>query len=193
MMLKQKIHSKIRLYSQKLQRFTDRAWYPPVVGLLAMLDTFFVVIPTDGLLVSSCMITPRRWFILAVNATIGSTLGGTLLAVLVSYHGLPFILEIYPGIDQSSTWLWCVGFIEKFGLLLVFAVAATPLPQQPAVILASIAQSSIFHIFLVVLFGRFVKYVVMAYISSHAPRLISKLWGVKGELDDAGVTLNQHK
>lgn len=192
-MLKQKFHDKIKYYSKRLQRFTDRKWFPPFVGLLALLDIFFVVIPTDGILISSSMITPRRWPLLAVNAAIGSTLGALVLALLVSQHGLPWILDIYPGLDQSHSWKWSLAFFDKYGLLLVFAIAATPLAQQPAVILAGLAQAPILHIVLVVLFGRLIKYLVMAYISSHAPRLLSKLWGVKGELDDAGVTLDSPK
>lgn len=178
--LKRHIRKKIR----HLQLFADRIWYPPLLGFLAALDNLILVIPNDGLLISSSMLTPRKWLVLAINVTIGSTLGALALIIVVKSQGLPWILEIYPGVDQSQIWLWSLDFFQRYGMLLVFFVALTPIAQQPAVMLASLAQSPTQELCFVIFSGRLIKFIFLAYLASHTPKLISKLWGVQRELKD---------
>lgn len=184
-----KMHEKIQFYVKRLQLYTDRIWYAPFIGLLAALDNLVVVIPTDGILVSSTMLRAKRWVLFAVSISVGSTLGAMALAAVVELKGLPWILEVYPGLDETTSWIWSIQFFEKYGLLLVFFVAATPLMQHPAVILASLANTPLMKLALVILSGRLLKYLIMAYIASHAPRLLKRMWGLSGELEDAGIKI----
>ncbi len=188
-MMLHKLHLKISQYIKIMQQFANRLWYPPLIGFLAALDNFIVIIPNDGILISSSMLTPRRWFVLAFTVAVGSTIGAIGLAALVDVKGLPWILEIYPGLKESQTWLLILGFFEKYGLVVVFLVAITPFAQQPAVILASLAHTPLLQLGIVIFTGRFIKFLIMAYIGSHAPKFLSKLWGIKGDLKDAGVKL----
>lgn len=178
--LKRHIRKKVR----HLQLFADRIWYPPLLGFLAALDNLILVIPNDGLLISSSMLTPRKWFVLAINVTIGSTLGALALIIVVKSQGLPWILEVYPGVDQSQIWLWSLDFFQRYGMLFVFFVALTPIAQQPALMLASLAQSPTQELCFVIFSGRLIKFIFLAYLASHTPKLISKLWGVQRELKD---------
>lgn len=186
----QKIKNRIRELVQILQEYADRLWYPPFIGFLAALDSLVVVIPNDGILISSCMLTPRRWFFLALSVSIGSTLGALTLATIVESHGLPWILNLFPGINESPSWLWTESLFSQYGLLLVFAIAATPLVQQPVIILAGLAQVPLLEFTGAVFIGRFLKFLFMAYLGSHAPRLLGRLWGLKSDLRDAGVKLD---
>jgi membrane protein YqaA with SNARE-associated domain len=188
--ISEKLHAKIRSYVQFLQRYVDRIWYPPLVGILAALDNFVVVIPNDGILISSSMLVPKRWFALATCIAVGSTVGALGLAALVEYEGLPWILQMYPGIDQTQTWTLSMEFFEKYGMLLVFAVAITPFMQQPAVIFAALANTPLLQLAAVIFVGRFIKFLIMAYVGSHTPKLLKKMWGLKDELRDAGVKIN---
>ena len=183
------LHESIKKYVAKLQRFADRFWYPPFIGFLAALDNIVVVIPNDGILISSAMLTPKRWLVLAVCVALGSTVGAMVLASMIELLGLPWILQMYPGVDQSTTWMMTQDFFHQYGLVVVFAVAVTPIMQQPAVILASLANTPLTHLALVIFFGRLVKFMIMAYVGSHAPRLLEKMWGLKGELKDVGVDI----
>ena len=183
------LHTKIREYIKILQHFVDRIWYAPLIGFLAAIDNFIILIPTDGLLISSSMLIPKKWFALALNVAVGSAIGALVLATLVAIYGMPLILEIYPGINETTVWTWTMKFFDSYGLLLVFAMAVTPLVQQPAVILASLSGTPIFKLVAVIFFGRFIKYLIMSYIGSHAPKLLTKMWGLKGELTDVGVKL----
>ncbi len=188
-MISEKLHEKIRSYVKILQRYADRFWYPPFIGFLAALDNLVVIIPNDGILISSSMLMPKRWFILALSVAIGSTVGAITLAALVELQGLPWILELYPGVSETKTWILSMQFFEQYGMLLVFAVAITPFMQQPAVILASLANTPLLELAAVIFVGRFIKFLVMAYLGSHAPRMLGKLWGLKGELKDVGVKI----
>lgn len=187
--MSEKLHARIRGFVETLQRYTDRLWYPPLIGLLAALDNFIIVVPTDGILISSSMLTPKRWIALALSVAVGSTLGALVLAALVELQGLPWILEYYPSVNQTQTWAWSQEFFENYGLILVFAVAVTPVMQQPAVILAGLANTPLVQLAFVIFTGRVIKFLIMAYVGSHAPRLLDKMWGLKGELKDAGVKL----
>lgn len=187
--LAEKFHNRIRKYIKVLQKYADRIWYPPLIGMLAALDNFLIIIPNDGILISSSMLTPRRWFALALNVAIGSTLGALILAAFVETQGLQWILEMYPGINETKSWVWTENFFEKYGMLLVFIVAVTPLMQQPVIILASLAETPLFLLAAIIFSGRFIKFLLMAYIGSHAPRFLSRMWGLKGELNDAGVEI----
>ena len=135
------------------------------------------------------MLTPRRWFTLAFSVAIGSTLGAIILAAFVETQGLEWILEVYPGINETKSWIWTEDFFERYGMLLVFIVAITPLMQQPAIIVASLAETPLFLLAAIIFSGRFIKFLLMAYLGSHAPRFLNKMWGLKGEMNDAGVNI----
>ena len=181
--------NKIRYFVKSLQQYTDRFWYTPLLGLLAALDNIIIIIPNDGLLISSSMFKPRKWFFFALSVSIGSTIGAIALASLVEFQGLPWILDIYPGINETKTWSLSAKFFEQYGLLLIFAVAITPLMQQPAIILASLANTPLVQLAAAIFVGRFIKFLIMAYVGSHAPRLLEKAWGLKDELADAGINI----
>src|SRR5436190_23257154 len=125
-------HARIRKFVHTLQGYSGRFWYPPLIGALAAADNFIVIVPTDGILISSTMLTPRRWLTLSLCVSIGSTIGAMLLAMVVELQGLPWVLELYPGIDQSQVWLWTVQFFDRYGLLVVFVIALSPLMKQPS-------------------------------------------------------------
>jgi membrane protein YqaA with SNARE-associated domain len=185
-----KLRTKIKNAVTWLQGFADRLWYPPFIGLLAALDNLILIIPNDGILISSSMLTPKRWYVLALCVAIGSTIGAVGLAALIEVQGLPWLLDLYPGIDQTATWRMTDEFFHNYGLIVVFVVAVTPVLQQPAVVFASLAGISLYEIATVIFVGRLIKFLVMAYAGSHAPKLLNRMWGVKGELEEVGVDVN---
>ena len=190
--LKQQINKWIFATIQTLQKFTDRIWYSYLIGILAFLDSFLVFIPTDSIMISSVLLKPKKWVNYAFFTSIGSTIGALLLFYIVESYGLPWLLDVYPGLNRGDIWVWSEVFFKKYGLFLVFFVAVTPLFQQPAVILASLAHTPFLVMLAVIFSGRIIKYLTMAYISSHSPRLFSKLWGPPTEFIEAS-SVNQNK
>jgi membrane protein YqaA with SNARE-associated domain len=188
----QKFHDLIQKYVQKLERYADRAWYPILIGILAGLDSIFVVIPTDGILVASSMIVPRRWAIFGTCVAVGSTFGAIVLSVVVETQGLPWILQYYPGIVETKAWIWSDEFFKSYGLIVVFLIGLSPLMQQPIAILAAIAHTPTLPLALTMFSGRILKFLLMGWLASHSPKLLRKLigfMGLKDELKDAGVKI----
>lgn len=177
----------VRSWIRRLQKYARRWWYAPVVSLLAGLDAFVIVVPTDGLLVSAVMLAPRRWIYTAIVVTLGSTLGAVGLAALLEEHGLPLLLSIKPGLDQGALWIWTDQMMDRWGAWALFGVALSPIMQHPAVALAAMAGMPIWEIFGCVFLGRAIKYLVLAYISTHAPRLLGRLWGIQHDLKEVGM------
>lgn len=185
-----KLHAKIKVYVQKLEQYADRIWYPAFIGLLAALDNLIIIIPNDGILIASSMLIPRRWAIFALSVSIGSAIGAIALGLVVAHQGLPWILDFYPGIDKTEVWTWTSKFFGQYGLLLVFAIGASPIMQQPVIILAAMAHTPLINLAAVIFVGRLIKFMVMAFLGSHSPRLLKKFWGLKDELEDAGVKID---
>lgn len=170
-----------------LQLYVSFWWYGPLASFLAGLDNLILVVPIDGVLASSSMLKPKRWFYFASMITIGSCIGGVVLAEIVIQLGPPIIDSLYPNLQGSEWWVLTDRFFDDYGLWVLFAVAATPVPQQPAVILSALAGFSAFKIGIILFIGRFIKYLIIAYVASHFPRLIGRLWGLKGELKEVGL------
>lgn len=173
---------------RRLQRYGRRWWYSPLIAILAFIDHFAIVIPTDGLLVSAVLLNPRRWISTCLIVTAGSSLGALTLAALIEWHGLPLLLKITPGIDQTSVWAWTDWFMDEYGLLAVFGVALSPFMQHPAVALAALAEVPLLKILGVVFLGRIIKYGVVCWVASHTPHLLRRFWGMRDEIQEVAQT-----
>ena len=185
----EKLHTQIQAYALKLEKYADRFWYAPLIGILAILDNIIVVIPNDGILIASAMLIPKRWVLFAFSVAIGSSIGAVVLALLVEHQGGPWVMELFPGIDKSQIWIWTKEFFEKYGLIVVFVVGLSPILQQPVIIIAALASTPLYKLAAVIFLGRLIKYLLMAYLGSHSPRLLKKIWGIESELKDAGVKI----
>lgn len=170
-----------------LQYYIDRVWYLPLLSVLAILDVFLVVLPTDGLTISSSMLKPAKWFYFGLFSAVGSAVGGLILCYIIQSYGIQVVESLFPHIQGSNAWIQTQKFFDQYGLWLLFAIAASPLSQQPVLILAVLAKIHLFEIFLITLLGRSLKFILFAYIGSHTPHLIKKLWGMKDELQEVGI------
>lgn len=170
-----------------LQYYIDRVWYLPLLAILAAVDTFLVIIPSDGIAISSSMLKPSKWFYFGIFSAIGSTIGGVALCYIVQHYGIQAVDSFFPHLQASSIWIHTQKFFDEYGLWLLFAIAATPLSQQPVLILAALARIPLFEILLITLAGRSIKFCLLTYIGSHAPHLLKKLWGEQDELREMGI------
>lgn len=186
-----KLHLIIIRYVQWLEQFADRPWYPLLISVLSVLDNFLIVIPNDGILVASSMLVPKRWFVFALFVSIGSTLGSVLFSLVVEVQGLPWIIEYFPGINQTEFWIWTEKFFNEHGVVIVFVVALLPITQHPALILAGLSHTPLITLIVVIFLGRFLKFQLMAYLGSHSPKLLKRIWGMKDELKDVGMKIGE--
>lgn len=189
-MISEKYHNLIKRNVIRLRRFTNRIWFAPFLLLLAILDVLFVVIPTDGLLISSSMVLKKKWMRFGLSVAIGSAVGALILVQAVDHYGLEKILEFYPGVNETNIWKWTLSFFNDYGLLVVFLIGITPFSQQPVLAIAALSDIAFLPMAAAILISRIIKFSIMAYIASHTPRLLNKLWGVKSEMDDVGIKLD---
>lgn len=183
-MISKRYHRLIHLQIKRLHRHAKKIWYTPLISLLAFADNFLIVIPNDGVLISSSMIVPRKWLQFAIWMAVGSSLGAFSLAWIVEQQGVPLIQNYFPSIEQTYAWKWSEIFFKKYGLLFVFIVGISPLMQHPAIILAALANTPLVYLGIVIFLGRVLKFIFLSYLASHAPKYIYKLWGIKDELQD---------
>lgn len=188
-MISEKLHDFIRKFVKRIQQYADRIWFAPLIGFLSIIDNLIMIIPNDGILISSSMMVPKRWLTFAFSVAIGNTIGALIVTKLASTQGLPWILDLYTGIDQTHMWIWTLKVFEEYGLYLVFAIGLTPFMQQPVLILSGLALTPFYKLLIVIFLSRLIKFTAMAYIGTHAPKLLTKLYGDKTELRDAGIEL----
>ena len=166
----------------QLGKHGNQWWYPPVIGALAFADLFILIIPTDAILISAVMISPKRWLWIGTMVALGSALGAVALTLLLRYEGMPWLLHFYPGIDHTKAWATATHLVDSWGGWGLFGIALSPIPQHAAIAVAAIAGLEIPIIFGTVFLGRTLKYVAFSYLASHAPKLLGKIFGMKTEL-----------
>lgn len=186
--MSRKFHQWLRF----LQKHMDRPWYLPAVALLALLDIFVMIIPTDALLVTAVLFKPKRWWVAATYVALGSALGALILAAAVQWD-LDGLTRLFPSLFQSPSWKGTDAFLEKYGLWALALFAAGPLPYQPAVVLVALSGASLPEAFLATFLGRGGKYYVLGYLASHAPKYLENLWGVKKEMHDLEEAVAEEK
>lgn len=163
----------------------NQAWYGPLLALLAAVDYFIVVIPTDGLLISSSIAAPRRWFQFALWLAIGSVLGGVAFSFLVSLYGNGFLIWIFPTIRENQYWILSDKWMNLYGSWAVFFVTALPILSHPILAIAALMKVSIRDITVALLCGRIIKYGVFSWLASHAPQYLFRLKSLRKEADEA--------
>ncbi len=178
------ISKRLKSWLQYFQNFVEKPWYEIVLAFLAAIDAIVVIVPTDGLLISSALLAPRKWWRLWLWTAIGSTIGGIGFAFLVQAQGWEFLNQFFPSLEKSQGWLLAADLFSSYGLWLLFAFAMAPVVQQPMLALAALAHHSLAKIGIILLCGRLLKYFIMTVVARFAPEKIRKLWGVKDELDD---------
>ena len=58
-MISRRYHRLIQVLIIRLRRHAKQIWYTPLISLLAFLDNFLIVIPNDGILISSSIFLTR--------------------------------------------------------------------------------------------------------------------------------------
>ncbi|MBX9767726.1 MAG: hypothetical protein K2X47_10680 [Bdellovibrionales bacterium] len=167
-----------------LDKVSGKIWFLPFVGMLAGLDLFLLIIPTDGVSVSATLLKPKKWIRIAFSIALGSTIGALLLTWLVKYHGTWMIATFFESALQSSSWIQAQGFIAEWGLISVCLVAMSFLPLQPIVVLAALSPLPWMQIVSWIFVGRLTKFLALGWVTSHAPRFLAKFKTIRKDLNE---------
>ena len=161
-----RLHDALRrlLYASARHRY-----YPLVVGLIAFASTATFTFPFVAVLIPAVLIAPRRWLILGLMSGVASGVGGAVLVELFNTLGREVVISRFPQLVASSTWQLASGWLDAYGLFALMVVAGSPMPQTPVIFFYSLTNPSVFGVLIAVGIGKTVKYVFLAWLSSHYP------------------------
>lgn len=147
-----------------LCRRTDRRWYPVLVGALAFFATLSMSVPVVPLLYASVFLNARRWKTIAPCAAFGS--GAAALILYVVFHHLDWVqlLGYLPELTRSPKWGAIASWTEDYGLPALLVIAASPLPQTPALVIVALAEFSPLTEFATIFTGKLAKYGIAAWM-----------------------------
>ncbi len=150
-----------------LKRNIHRPWYLPLVCFLAFIDLFVLFIPTEGMIVATSALRPRRWLPTALFVTLASATGAFVLAWCGAHYGEPFVIWLLGDkIFESSGWLRASDWVTHYGFWGLWLIALSPLPQQPAILLCALGHMAAPEISVAVFFGRLPKYLLFSYLAT---------------------------
>lgn len=153
-------------------RFAHRPAYPLVVGMAAFGATLSMTLPFATVLVASVLAAPLRWRAVSFWSSVGTALAGLVLYLVFHHLGWVQFAERHPEIATSRAWVQASAWLSEWGLYALFAIAALPLPQTPAVAFAALARLSPGGLFAALLLGKLFKYGVYAWMASRSPALL---------------------
>ena len=154
---------------QRLQRVARHRFMPALVGCLAFGLTVSMTVPVTSALIPAVLLSPRRWRSIALQAAFGSALGATLLVLLFHHLGWAQLQAQFPSMLDSAAWQRVIAWAVEYGVIALFAIAALPLPQTPALIFFAITEPPVAQIFLAVLLGKLIKYFLLAMLAALFP------------------------
>ena len=153
------------------ERFAGRPAYPVLVGAVATADYLVPGAPSNAMLVASVLPRPSHWRRLGAAFAVGDAVGAVVLASAVALVGEPVVAWIQDG-EAAALWDRIAGYVAAYGLLVLGALAVTPLPARIATAVLALTGTAPLVIGLVVLAGRLVSYPTVAYLAARAPALL---------------------
>lgn len=154
---------------RRLQRVARHRFMPTLVGLFAFGLTASMTVPVTSVLIPAVLLSPPRWRSIALQAAFGSALGATLLVLLFHHLGWAQLHALFPAMLDSPGWQRAVAWTGDYGVIALFAIAALPLPQTPALIFCAIGRLPVAEMFVAVLCGKLIKYTVIAALAAAFP------------------------
>lgn len=154
---------------QALRRSAGSRYYLVVVALLAFASTASFAFPFVIALIPAVLLAPRRWLILGIVAGVASGIGGAVLVEIFQYMGRELVLVRYPQLAQGAHWQTASEWLRSHGLWALAVIAASPIPQTPAIFFYSLVEPSTPGVLIAIGFGKTVKYVALAWLTERYP------------------------
>jgi membrane protein YqaA with SNARE-associated domain len=143
-----------------------------VMGLyiFAALESIFIPIPADPLLVGTVLSQPKRWRQLALGCTMASVIGGIGGWALGKFFS-PYLHDWLAMLPETLTAPAAFAAVEigfaKFGIFLVFLGAFSPLPYKVIAVSAGIGGFGLFPFILTSIIGRGLRFAIVAGIAKN--------------------------
>ena len=152
---------------------------PAVWGLyiFAALESIIIPIPADPLLVATVLARPKRWRQLALGCTMASVIGGIggwALGTFFSLYLYDWLAMLPEQVAAPTAFTAVEAGFSKFGILLVFLGAFSPLPYKVIAIGAGIGGFGLLPFILTSIIGRGLRFAIIASIAKNNgnPRIV---------------------
>jgi uncharacterized membrane protein YdjX (TVP38/TMEM64 family) len=152
-----------------LVRCADTRSFPVVVAAVAFAATLSMSVPFATLLVAAVLMAPRRWFAISLWSSLGAALGAALLYLVFHHLGWANLFAAYPEVVRSAAWRDASRWLDRYGVVALLVIAATPLPLTPALMFAAISRLPVAEVVVALWMGKLVKYVVYGWLASAFP------------------------
>jgi membrane protein YqaA with SNARE-associated domain len=148
--------------------------YPFVVGVIACLLTVSMTVPFVSILIGAVLVNRERWVAIVIVSSFGSAFGGVFLYLGIHHLGWAEVLALYPQLAQSETWSTMTRWISDYGVWALLLVAASPLPQTPALAITAVSRVPVIEIFAAMLCGKLLKYTFYGYLAANVPNWLRR-------------------
>ncbi len=167
--------------SRVLNYSAGHRYYPLVVAMVAFASTATFSFPFVIVLIPAVLLAPQRWLVLGVLTGVASGLGGGVLVEVFQFLGRELVLERYPHLVHNAHWQMATEWLHRYGLFALTVIAASPVPQTPAIFFYSLAEPSTPGVLAAVGIGKTVKYVFLAWLTARYP---ARFIGYRRVLED---------
>jgi len=124
-------------------------------------ESIFFPIPVDVMLAPMTLATPRRWWKLALLATLGSVLGG-VVGFLLGQFALEAVMPWIERAGQAQTFADINAMFEKYGFWIVVVAGFTPIPYKVFTIASGAAGMALLPFVLGSIVGRAGRFFLVA-------------------------------
>ena len=154
----------------RILRWAGDGWRMPwLCRGLALLGTCTAAYPITSVVVPAVLVAPRRWGGIALSAALGSALGALLLVIVLHHMGWASLYAHFPQLLQDQSWAQVMDWTRRYGLLALFLVSISPLPQTPALVVLSNVPLHYPGVLLAIFTGKLLKYLAFAWVGSRFP------------------------
>ena len=144
-------------------------YYPLVVGFFAFVVTLTFSFPFAAIVVPATLLAPKRWLSLGLVCGVGSGCGAAVLVEVFHHLGWQAITQMYPEMVQLEALQVAKDWLGHYGLLALLVIAASPMPQTPALLVYSMVNPFAPGVVLAVGIGKAVKYTALTYFTARYP------------------------
>jgi len=152
-----------------LRHVVDGPWFLATCFALAGVSSLFATYPVTVVAVPAAMLRPGRWMLVACACALGSATGACALVAALHHLGWATVYAHFPELAHHASWSGAVQWVQDYGGLALCAIAASPLPQTPALLAFSIAQPQLPIVFMAVGAGKLLKYGCVCWLASRFP------------------------
>lgn len=152
-----------------LRQVVGGPWFLATCFLLAGVSSLFAAYPVTVVAVPAALLAPQRWRQVAWACALGSATGATALVATLHHLGWSTVYAHFPELARNASWSNAVQWVQDHGWLALCAIAASPLPQTPALLAYSIVHPQLPTVFFAIGLGKLLKYGFVCWLASRFP------------------------